>query len=163
VARQKSTSKTGKARGADSAKRKARAPKQGGTAPAPKSRKKMSKAAKARMEKLKAMLEERRAQILDNIRKAREDSVEAHRQTFSEVGDLVSASVEKEMAFQYGEQGVNMLREIDSALEKLKEGNYGICEACGKNIGVKRLEIVPMARLCIACKSKEEKGGGESA
>jgi DnaK suppressor protein len=122
--------------------------------------KKMSAAAKARMAKLRNMLEQRRVEILASIRKAREDTVEAHRQTFSEVGDLVSASVEKEMAFKYGEQGVNMLREIDSALEKLKEGNYGICEACGKNIGVKRLEIVPSARLCIKCKCKEEEGQG---
>jgi DnaK suppressor protein len=122
--------------------------------------KKMSAAAKARMAKLRNMLEERRVEILASIRKAREDTVEAHRQTFSEVGDLVSASVEKEMAFKYGEQGVNMLREIDSALEKLKQGNYGICEACGKNIGVKRLEIVPSARLCIKCKCKEEEGQG---
>ncbi len=122
-------------------------------------RKKLSAAAKARMAKLREMLEQRRVEILASIRKAREDTVEAHRQSFSEVGDLVSASLEKEMAFQYGEQGVNMLREIDTALEKLKEGNYGICEACGKNIGVKRLEIVPSARLCIKCKCKEEEGG----
>jgi DnaK suppressor protein len=70
----------------------------------------------------------------------------------------VSASLEKEMAFKYGEYGVNLLREIDTALEKLKGGNYGICEACGKIIGVKRLEVVPSARLCIKCKSKEEEG-----
>ncbi|MGD9401724.1 MAG: TraR/DksA C4-type zinc finger protein [bacterium] len=121
-------------------------------------RKEMSKAARERMERLRTMLEERRTDILASIRKAREDSVEAHRRTFSEVGDLVSASLEKEMAFKYGEYGVNMLREIDSALEKLKEGSYGVCEECGKMIGVKRLEVVPFARLCIKCKSKEEEG-----
>lgn len=124
-----------------------------------KARKKLSKAAKARIDKLRTMLEQRRAEILASIRKAREDSVEAHMRTFSEVGDLVSASLEKEMAFKYGEYGVNMLREIDTALEKLKGGNYGICETCGKIIGVKRLEVVPSARLCIKCKSREEEGG----
>jgi DnaK suppressor protein len=121
-------------------------------------RKKLSKAAKERIDKLRTMLEQRRTEILASIRKAREDTVEAHRQTFAEVGDLVSASLEKEMAFKYGEYGVNMLREIDTALEKLKEGSYGICEDCGRMIGVKRLEIVPSARLCIKCKSKEEEG-----
>lgn len=121
-------------------------------------RKKLSKAAKARIDKLRTMLEQRRTEILASIRKAREDSVEANRRTFSEVGDLVSASLEKEMAFKYGEYGVNLLREIDTALEKLKEGSYGRCEDCGKIIGVKRLEVVPSARLCIKCKSKEEEG-----
>ncbi len=127
-----------------------------------KARKRLSKAAKARIDKLRTMLEQRRAEILASIRKAREDSVEAHMRTFSEVGDLVSASLEKEMAFKYGEYGVNLLREIDTALEKLKEGNYGICETCGKIIGVKRLEVVPSARLCIKCKSREEEGGAGS-
>jgi DnaK suppressor protein len=121
-------------------------------------RKKLSKAAEARINKLRTMLEQRKTEILVSIRKAREDTVEAHRRTFSEVGDLVSASLEKEMAFKYGEYGVNMLREIDTALEKLKEGSYGRCETCGKIIGVKRLEVVPSARLCINCKSKEEEG-----
>lgn len=127
--------------------------------PVAKIRKNLSKAAKARMAKLRAMLEQRRVEILASIRKTREDAIESQRQTFSEVGDLVSASLEKEMAFQYGEQGVNLLREIDTALEKLEEGNYGICEACGKLIGVKRLEVVPSARLCIKCKASEEQGG----
>ncbi len=121
-----------------------------------KPRKPLSKAARERIEKLRTMLEQRRKEILANIRKAREDSVEDNRRTFSEVGDLVSASLEKEMAFKYGEYGVNLLREIDTALEKLKEGSYGVCEDCGKNIGVKRLEVVPSARLCISCKAKEE-------
>ncbi len=124
------------------------------------SRKKMSKAAKIRMEKLRTMLEQRRVEILAAIRKAREETVEAHGRTFPEVGDLVSASLEKEMAFKFGEYGVNMLREIDMALEKLKEGSYGICEACGRIIGVKRLEVVPSARLCIKCKAREEAKGG---
>jgi DnaK suppressor protein len=99
---------------------------------------------------------------VESIRKAREDTVKAQRQTFSEVGDLVSASLEKEMAFKYSEYGVNMLREIDSALEKLKGGSYGTCEDCGRIIGVKRLEVVPFARLCVRCKSKEEEGKGGS-
>ena len=36
-------------------------------------------------------------------------------------------------------------------------GSYGICERCGKKIGVARLEAVPFAALCIECKSREER------
>jgi len=105
------------------------------------------------------MLEAKRAELLEEIRRARQDSMETDRTSFAEVGDLVAASLEKERAFEYGELGVNALREIDNALEKLKEGTFGVCELCGKPIGLRRLKVMPSARLCIACKSKEEASG----
>ncbi len=116
----------------------------------------------SRAEELRSMLETKRAGLLEDIRRARQDSVENDRTSFPEVGDLVSASVEKEKAFEYGELGVNALREIDDALEKLKEGTFGICEVCGKPIGLRRLKVMPSARLCIECKSKEEASGRKS-
>ena len=119
-----------------------------------------TRGSKSRIEELRTMLEAKRLEILREIKRAREDSMERDRTSFAEVGDLVSASVEKERAFEYGEAGVNVLREIDTALSKLKEGTYGICELCGKPIGVKRLKVVPSARLCIKCKAKEEATGG---
>jgi DnaK suppressor protein len=113
----------------------------------------------SRAEQLRSMLESKRSEILEEVRRARQDSMEDDRTSFPEVGDLVSASVEKEKAFEYGELGVNALREIDDALEKLKEGTYGICEICGKPIGLRRLKVMPSARLCVDCKSKEEASG----
>lgn len=113
----------------------------------------------SRAEKLRSMLEAKRAEILEEIRRARQDSMEIDRMSFAEVGDLVSASVEKEKAFEYGEIGVNALREINTALEKLKAGTFGICEMCGRQIGLKRLRVMPSARLCIKCKSSEEASG----
>ena len=44
------------------------------------------------------------------------------------------------------------LKNIDSALEKMKEGKYGICEKCGKEIEEGRLEISPEAKYCLRCK-----------
>jgi RNA polymerase-binding protein DksA len=115
---------------------------------------------KSRIRELTTMLEAKRAEILEKIKKARRDSMETHGTSFPEVGDLVSASVEKEKAFEHGEAGVNTLREIDTALEKLKAGTYGVCEICNKVIGVKRLRVMPSARLCIKCKSRQEAYGG---
>ncbi len=116
----------------------------------------------SRAEELRSMLETKRAGLLEEIRRARQDSVEGDHTSFPEVGDLVSASLEKEKAFEYGELGVNALRDIDNALEKLKEGTFGICELCSKPIGLRRLKVMPSARLCIECKSKEEASGRKS-
>lgn len=44
------------------------------------------------------------------------------------------------------------LSEIDIALEKIREGKYGICEKCGKEIEEKILDIDPESRFCKSCK-----------
>ncbi|MEK7664716.1 MAG: TraR/DksA family transcriptional regulator [Patescibacteria group bacterium] len=44
------------------------------------------------------------------------------------------------------------LQDVNLALEKIKKGNYGICERCGKKLDIKRLEACPEAKICIKCK-----------
>ena len=44
------------------------------------------------------------------------------------------------------------LENVNSALKKIKTGEYGICEKCGKEIFLERLKISPEAKLCINCK-----------
>jgi len=46
------------------------------------------------------------------------------------------------------------LQKIEAALGKIKKGGYGLCETCQKEIDSRRLEVVPEARRCIACKEK---------
>ncbi|NPA38765.1 MAG: TraR/DksA family transcriptional regulator, partial [Candidatus Nanohaloarchaeota archaeon] len=43
---------------------------------------------------------------------------------------------------------IEILREIDKALERIEEGTYGYCEVCGKPIEEKRLEAIPWTTLC---------------
>ena len=49
------------------------------------------------------------------------------------------------------------LQAIEEALEKLREGTYGVCEECGDEIGGGRLKAMPLARLCVSCQSQLEK------
>ena len=46
------------------------------------------------------------------------------------------------------------LDEVEHALEKLDQGNYGACESCGEPIAEARLEAMPTARYCMSCASK---------
>ena len=52
----------------------------------------------------------------------------------------------------------DILFEIDEAMNRLVLGTYGICDSCGRGIENARLKAVPYARMCIACKSKNEDG-----
>ena len=49
------------------------------------------------------------------------------------------------------------LQAIDEALEKVREGTYGVCEECGDEIGLGRLKAMPLAKLCVTCQSRTEK------
>jgi RNA polymerase-binding protein DksA len=46
------------------------------------------------------------------------------------------------------------VQQIDSALLRIQNGNFGYCEACGTEINENRLQIIPYAALCIACAEK---------
>jgi RNA polymerase-binding transcription factor DksA len=54
------------------------------------------------------------------------------------------------------EQERDKIRLLNDALRRVYEGTYGICEMCGENIGEARLEMIPYAIFCIACKEKME-------
>lgn len=46
------------------------------------------------------------------------------------------------------------LKDINLALEKIKQGRYGKCEKCGKAISKERLSVYPEARVCVKCKPR---------
>ena len=52
---------------------------------------------------------------------------------------------------------------VDGALARLREGTFGECVSCGKEINAKRLEAVPWTRHCIECQEKAEQGLLETA
>ncbi|MGB9680646.1 MAG: TraR/DksA family transcriptional regulator [Patescibacteria group bacterium] len=49
------------------------------------------------------------------------------------------------------------LQETERALKKIRQGEYGLCEECGKEISEERLRVMPTARWCLACKNKLSK------
>jgi DnaK suppressor protein len=49
-----------------------------------------------------------------------------------------------------------LLKKIEQALDKIDKGDYGFCEDCGAEIGIRRLEARPTAVKCIDCKTFEE-------
>ena len=51
------------------------------------------------------------------------------------------------------------LQEVDEALDKIEEKNYGVCKNCGKNITLKRLRAKPSARYCLKCVRQLEEEG----
>jgi DnaK suppressor protein len=70
-----------------------------------------------------------------------------------EGGEGGTANVDRELDLHLSAQARLAIEEIDAALAKIDAGTYGLCENCGKPIPDARLEALPHARLCVACKS----------
>lgn len=49
-----------------------------------------------------------------------------------------------------------LIKKIEESLAEIESGDYGYCEACGVEIGIRRLEARPTATLCIDCKTLDE-------
>jgi RNA polymerase-binding transcription factor DksA len=63
--------------------------------------------------------------------------------------DLGTETFEREKDLSILEQVEAELADVAHALERLDDGTYGVCEACGKPIGDERLEALPAARFCV--------------
>jgi len=71
-------------------------------------------------------------------------------------GDQALVDLEREMGISLQEMRNRERQQVEEALISLEEGSYGECAECGEELSEKRLEALPFARLCVACKSKRE-------
>jgi len=74
------------------------------------------------------------------------------------LGDVATATFDREMASTLEENSTHVLAAIDEALARIEEGTFGVCQRCGNPIAEERLEALPWAILCIDCKRKQERG-----
>jgi DnaK suppressor protein len=74
-----------------------------------------------------------------------------------DIYDQASSERDRELGLLLGDREREKLRNIDEALLKFEEGEYGICEECGDDIPLGRLKVMPFARYCVRCKSDIEK------
>ena len=74
--------------------------------------------------------------------------------------DLSLMDVNKELAFRLGERESQLVADIDQALLRIKEGTYGKCARCGRDIDERRLESLPTARYDANCQAIIEQARG---
>jgi RNA polymerase-binding protein DksA len=116
-------------------------------------------------ERFKQLLLDERQRVQDaieNIHAENPGSIgeETEETTFQDnhLGDVATATFDREMASTLEENSAHVLAAIDAALGRIESGGYGVCQSCGNPIGEERLEALPWATLCIDCKRKQERG-----
>ena len=117
-------------------------------------------------EQLRQVLLDKRAEILGDVSTLNDEALNKNRREAS--GDLSSMPIHMadlgtdnyEMEFTLGliEGERAILKEIDEALERIRQGTYGICLATGRSIGKARLRAKPWAKYCYEYTLAQEKG-----
>jgi DnaK suppressor protein len=99
----------------------------------------------------------------DALRKALAGDLSQLKELDSKIsGDMVDAaldSAQDEISSQLAEVESRELARIENALERMRIGQYGICEGCGTNIPMARLSALPYATCCIRCQREAERDG----
>ena len=75
---------------------------------------------------------------------------------FPDPADRASQEEEFSLELRTRDRERKLIKKIDKTIERLEADDYGFCDACGVEIGVKRLEARPTATLCIDCKTIDE-------
>ncbi len=103
----------------------------------------------------KQRLEKMRAELLDEsdetVQDMREEST-----LYPDPSDRASMESEHINLLRIRDRERKLLGKIDEALERVKDNTFGLCEECGEEIGVERLQIRPVTTFCIRCKETLE-------
>jgi DnaK suppressor protein len=76
--------------------------------------------------------------------------------SFPDPNDRATQESEFSLELRTRDRERKLIKKIDDSLTALEAGDYGFCESCGVEIGIRRLEARPTAVLCIDCKTLDE-------
>lgn len=113
---------------------------------------------KKALERFKRILLNEREQIIGEVKQIYESSQEVGQDGIQDICDEAANLYNKQILLSLNENERIRLQEVDEALDRIENGTYGICEECGGPIGLKRLEVRPIAKHCVPCKTRLEKG-----
>ena len=115
---------------------------------------------RTRYEDLKRMLEDRRREILaevkGKIRDYRTETARDKQGTVLDAGENSEADIQEDIEFALLQMKAETLNRINEALSKLEDGTYGNCFECGAEIAPQRLRALPFAVRCKDCEEARE-------
>jgi DnaK suppressor protein len=110
------------------------------------------------MEKLKKTLLDMRNDILADVNQTSDSSKNMGSDGVQDIGDVSSNTYNRQILLRLNDGQRLRMKDIDDALDRVKDGEYGLCIDCGEPINMKRLEVRPQARYCVDCKTDLENG-----
>jgi DnaK suppressor protein len=109
------------------------------------------------LKRFREVLLAKKKEILRNAQKTLNEDMTLDADDLADEMDLASSEYLQSFTFRLRGREKVFLEKIDHALEKLRDGSFGVCEECGDPIAIKRLEARLETTLCIRCKEDQER------
>jgi DnaK suppressor protein len=109
------------------------------------------------LNKTRERLQDMKDRLLADIDSEMRAEREGNKDEGMDAYDLASEERDREISFILSDRERLKLQQIDDALERIKDGSYGICDSCGLEIAEERLEAMPFTRLCHDCQQDLER------
>ena len=115
------------------------------------------------LEHFRGILQDWKQELLDEVDRTVKNLKE-EASNFADPADRATQEEEFSLELRTRDRERKLIKKINETLQGIEEGDYGYCEACGIEIGIRRLEARPTATMCVDCKSlaeiKEKQIGG---
>ncbi|MFC2088491.1 TraR/DksA family transcriptional regulator [Calditrichota bacterium] len=99
------------------------------------------------------IIQKKRDELILNISKQKNIDIRRFKQYGIHMADIASDTMEIELKDYFTHRQLTYLQNLDKALARLENGNYGECIVCGNIIPKNRLKAVPHTNYCVPCKS----------
>ncbi len=105
--------------------------------------------------KFKAQLEEMKDKIISDVEQTLTDMT-TQNGNIPDPNDRATVESDRNFELRIRDRERKLMNKIEEALGRIDDGSYGVCDGCGEDIAVKRLEARPVAKFCIDCKTRQE-------
>ena len=112
---------------------------------------------KKKMNQFRSQLESIRSELLGDVEKSNQHLKESEAGQMADISDHAARTYSRQLEGELGEQEWQRLKQVDTAIEKIAEGEYGVCAQCEASIPEARLKVVPYTEFCTQCLSEMEK------
>lgn len=110
----------------------------------------------AKLLTIKKKLIKQRQELLTEAEHTLNNKISTEKESFPDPTDQAVAELDNNFVLRLRGREQKLLKKIDEAISRIDGGTYGVCEECGGQISVKRLEARPVTTLCIECKTAQE-------
>ena len=106
--------------------------------------------------KFKRILSAERERLLNNSKESIKYDLNTSPDDLPDEADLAASEFNQSLTFELRNLERVMIAKINTALKKIQDGSFGLCESCEEGIESRRLEARPFSTLCVSCQEQHE-------
>jgi DnaK suppressor protein len=106
--------------------------------------------------KFKRVLIAERERLLNNSKESIKHDLNTSTDDLPDEADLAASEINQSLTFELRNRERTMIAKINTALAKISQGSFGLCETCEEPIEKRRLDARPFSTFCVSCQEMQE-------